>query len=300
MKINERRGDLPLSEKVNTGVLVRNAGDITEETSGWMLAEEYMMRVFINSMPVMQIVCTPTQLTELVLGRLLTEGYIRSLKDVRLIDVCREGSIAKVFLNPEKTKGSAGTAREEADTFDRGHLENEDDIRQNAYGTKGLSDMTGFMETVSTCCTDNRMLQELGWRSAGLNRVPELKWEPEWIWALDDRFGEDTELHRLTHATHACFLSIDGEISFEAEDIGRHNAIDKAVGWALRNDVPLERCIIYTTGRMPVDMVRKVIRAGIPVMVSKEAPTMEGFLLAKEYGLTLIGNLKHGKMRIYS
>ena len=56
---------------------------------------------------------------------------------------------------------------------------------------------------------------------------------------------------------------------FKAEDIGRHNAVDKAVGYAVLNDIPLSGCMIFTSGRVPVDMVEKVIVAGIPVLVSK-------------------------------
>lgn len=182
--------------------------------------------------------CTRTNIIELVLGRLLTEGYIHSVHEVNQVDVGQEGDIVKVYLSK-------------------------------------------------------------GWTESGLTPVPQLRWDPEWIWLLADRFSEDTELHRLTHATHSCFLMKEGRIVFEAEDLGRHNAIDKAVGYALRKGIPLSQCILYTTGRMPADMVRKVIRAGVPVMVSKEAPTAEGLRLAQKYGMTLIGNLKHGKMHVY-
>lgn len=135
---------------------------------------------------------------------------------------------------------------------------------------------------------------------APLRPLPALRWTEEQIWALSDRFQQDLPLHRLTHATHGCYLSRNGEILFQAEDTGRHNAVDKAVGWAARNQVPLEECILFTTGRTPVSMVRKLIHARIPVLVSKESPTVEGVELARQYGLTLIGNVKGGRMCVYS
>ena len=75
---------------------------------------------------------------------------------------------------------------------------------------------------------------------------------------------------------------------FKAEDIGRHNAVDKAVGYAVLNDIPLSECMIFTSGRVPVDMVEKVIVAGIPVLVSKSVPTAESVELAEECNLKLI------------
>ena len=72
-----------------------------------------------------------------------------------------------------------------------------------------------------------------------------------------------------------------------AEDIGRHNALDKAVGCALTEGVPLAECVLFTSGRVPVDMVRKAIRAGVPALVSKSMPTVQSLELAEEYGLKL-------------
>ena len=84
-----------------------------------------------------------------------------------------------------------------------------------------------------------------------------------------------------------------------AEDIGRHNALDKVLGWALMQGIPLEECIVYTSGRIPVDMVMKVIRAGVPVLASKAMPTRESVLLAEEFGLSLIGAARKDSMVVF-
>jgi len=76
------------------------------------------------------------------------------------------------------------------------------------------------------------------------------------------------------------------------EDIGRHNAFDKVVGWALLNGVDLAKCMLYTSGRVPSDMASKAIRAGIPILVSKSVATDQGVALARAYGLTLICEAK--------
>lgn len=92
----------------------------------------------------------------------------------------------------------------------------------------------------------------------------------------------------------------EGEIVFQCEDIGRHNALDKTIGYALRRGIDLTNCAVYSSGRMPVDMVRKVIRAGIPLLVSKEQPTWEAVELAKSCQLVLIGRCKSGRFVLYT
>lgn len=67
----------------------------------------------------------------------------------------------------------------------------------------------------------------------------------------------------------------EGRILCACEDIGRHNALDKAVGSVLLAGVPLSECMLYTSGRVPMDMVRKAIRAGVPALVSKTMPTVQ-------------------------
>ena len=128
---------------------------------------------------------------------------------------------------------------------------------------------------------------------------PEALLRPEWIRDMEERVREESELRVLTHAVHSAVLSHRGEIVFAAEDIGRHNAIDKAAGFALRNGIPLGECLLYTTGRMPSDMVMKAVRAGIPVLAGGKGPTAEGLRAAKQYGLSLAGNIRNGKICFY-
>ncbi len=121
-----------------------------------------------------------------------------------------------------------------------------------------------------------------------LQKLPECDLKGEWIFKLAEEFGHGAPIHDLTGASHICILERKGKILFKAEDIGRHNAVDKAVGYAVLNDIPLSECMIFISGRVPVDMVEKVIAAGIPVLVSKSVPTAESVQLAEEYNLKLI------------
>ena len=100
-------------------------------------------------------------------------------------------------------------------------------------------------------------------------------------------------LYRATRAVHSCFVLHEGRILCACEDIGRHNALDKAVGSVPLAGVPLSECVLYTSGRVPMDMVRKAIRAGVPALVSKTMPTVQSLELAAEYGLQLLCGRKH-------
>jgi len=100
--------------------------------------------------------------------------------------------------------------------------------------------------------------------------------------------GEETKLHRESQGTHSCMLWHEGKVVYRSEDISRHNAADKAIGYALLNRICKEECILFTSGRVPKDMVEKTVRAGIPVLVSKSVATKEAADYALACGLQLI------------
>ena len=121
-----------------------------------------------------------------------------------------------------------------------------------------------------------------------LEKVSTLEWKSEYIFSIAKEFSEGMPVHSLTQGTHSCILAKKKDVLFKCEDIGRHNTVDKAVGYALLNGISLSECILYISGRVPVDMMEKVIYSGIPVIVSKAVPTIDAVKLAKKYGVTLI------------
>lgn len=117
---------------------------------------------------------------------------------------------------------------------------------------------------------------------------PKTQIRPDRIFDLAERFARDTAWHRATGAAHSCMLAGEDKVLFAAEDIGRHNAIDKVAGYGILNRIHLDECMIYTSGRAPLDMVKKAVQAGIPVMISKASPTAEAIEYAGKMNLTLI------------
>ena len=223
---------------------------------------EHVAALYVNEQPAFRVVCTPELLPQLALGRLLTEGWIASAGEVEQIAICAEGLKISVHLTHPLTARSAAA------------------------------------QEVSSCCTDNITLGspvEL----QPLRGAPQLDLLPEWVDALAAAMSAGLPLYQATHAVHSCFVLHRGHIFCACEDIGRHNALDKVLGWALEQGIPLGECIVYTSGRIPVDMVLKVIRAGVPVFASKAMPTAESVALAKEFGLTLIGAARAGSMVLF-
>ena len=120
----------------------------------------------------------------------------------------------------------------------------------------------------ASCCIGNlTFLEKNGKRQ--LRELPGTEWQNAWVFALAEEFAGDCELHRQTGGTHSCYLGVRDKCVCSMEDIGRHNALDKCIGYALLEQLELSECILFTTGRVPTDMVQKVIAAGIPVLASK-------------------------------
>ncbi|WP_321506704.1 formate dehydrogenase accessory sulfurtransferase FdhD [uncultured Methanoregula sp.] len=110
----------------------------------------------------------------------------------------------------------------------------------------------------------------------------------------------NSELHRLTGGIHIVAL-LDGEkILAISEDIGRHNALDRVIGFGLRNKIDLSKTYVLVSGRISSEMVRKCLIANIPVIVSRGATTTLAVDTAGKTGLTVVGFSRGGKMNIYT
>lgn len=124
----------------------------------------------------------------------------------------------------------------------------------------------------------------------------------EMLAALPDRLREGQKVFDRTGGVHAAGLfSADGELLCLREDVGRHNAVDKVVGWALRTGLlPLRGTVLQVSGRASFELVQKAQLAGIPVLAAVSAPSALSVDLAKDAGLTLIGFSRGTSLNCYS
>ena len=122
------------------------------------------------------------------------------------------------------------------------------------------------------------------------------------IASLPDRLREAQRVFSSTGGLHAAGLfTAAGELLVVREDVGRHNAVDKIVGWALLNaKLPLAGCVLLVSGRASFELVQKAVLAGIPLLAAVSAPSSLAAELAEEAGLTLIGFLRGQSMNVYT
>lgn len=161
---------------------------------------------------------------------------------------------------------------------------------------KGIPLETRILHTASTRMVDGTRVGE-DWPDA----LP-VEWSVPFE-TLQEAISELAEapLFRRTGSVHVAVLgSVSGHARFRVEDVGRHNAVDKAVGWALLQELDLAGCFLAVSGRLPADMVSKAIGARIPLLASVSAVTAGGVDAAIRGGITLIGFAREGRMNIYS
>ena len=110
-----------------------------------------------------------------------------------------------------------------------------------------------------------------------------------------------SSLYKETRGVHTAALSMGGELpAFYRDDIGRHNAVDKVIGRALMDDADFSRSILISTGRISSEILHKVKRTGIPIVLSRGAPTHQTVLMAREMGVTVIGFARGESFTVYS
>ncbi len=219
---------------------------------------ERLVDVSVNGRSLLRMSCTATHLAELVVGRLYAERVIDGADEIASIDIdAREGGVqVRLAGSAERARvheARVRLARREVDT---------------TGGSNAISWRDGRLEHLSP--------------------VAPIAWNPEWILTVAREFARDKTLHARTRGSHSAYLASGESILCVQEDIGRHNAIDKAVGWALMNGADLTECLLFTSGRVPLDMVAKAVRARVPILVSKSVPTDQGAALARACGLTLL------------
>lgn len=235
MKINNQYEEAEAIYPV-TGLYIDPDGNAVEKSE--MLLSEHRMDVYINDVLTMKLVCTPKDLPGLVLGRMVSEGMIHSSEEVEYLYICEHGTRARVQLGSEH----CGLVND---------------------------NLSAEVMDTPTCCTDNKTIYSRFAVEKELQHLEPVEVSLELMYAFDEAFHQDMPLHEATWSTHSCFLAYKGKIVYSCEDIGRHNALDKAIGYALMQDYDFHECAVFTTGRLPIDMITKVIRAGIPLVASK-------------------------------
>jgi FdhD protein len=215
---------------------------------------------------------------ELALGFLLTEGVISSYKDVISVrytaselDKTAQANIVQVDLQPSVK-------------FDA------EKLQRHFYTSSscGVCGKTSIDMVQTTSCF---------WLKKGLPIV-----KSTILMQLPDKLRKAQAVFEATGAIHAAALfDTEGVLIAVREDVGRHNALDKLIGWAMQhNRLPLSHHILLVSGRSSFELVQKALMAGIPILAAVGAPSSLAVQLANENGMTVVGFLKEHRFNIYS
>ncbi|MGH3259326.1 MAG: formate dehydrogenase accessory sulfurtransferase FdhD [Streptosporangiaceae bacterium] len=246
-----------------------------------LLAGEEPLGIRVDGAALSMTMRTPGDDAELAGGFLVSEAVIRSPADIATMTVC-DGTRC----------GHAG----------HDGLGNIVDVTLAAGVTVPAGARRSFMTTSACGVCGKASIRDICVLPQAALAGDSARIEPEVLAVLPDRLRAAQRVFSRTGGLHAAGLfTAGGDFIVVREDVGRHNAVDKVVGWALlAGRLPLAGCILLVSGRASFELVQKAVLAGIPVLAAVSAPSSLAVELAEEAGLTLVGFLRGRSMNVYS
>ncbi|HJW89229.1 MAG TPA: formate dehydrogenase accessory sulfurtransferase FdhD [Anaerolineales bacterium] len=214
----------------------------------------------VNGQDWLTFMCTPNQQDALAVGFLFNEGIINTMREVASLHVCAHGDNVDVWLTHTAEKP--------------------EQWRRTSGCTGGVT--ANDHETIRPIIQNGVTL------TAG--QVGQL---------VDQLFGAQ-QLYRQVRGVHTSVLSDGRRARVMAEDIGRHNSVDKIAGRCLLDGLRLRRKILLTTGRISSEMLQKAARLGAPIVISRTSPSSLSIELAQKWGITLIGYARRDRFNVYA
>ncbi len=253
----------PLSSNVPFDVIKVSQTETVNLTTH--IATEVPLTFIANGSELATLMCTPADLKVFTTGFLFTSGFITKYSDILSFDVDETKWIVSIALstNPEPL------------------------LMGKRLYTSGCG--KGVMYASINEISLRRPLEHgISIKKESVLRV--MKW-----------FQTCSSLHKETGGVHTACLSNQGEIPTQVfDDIGRHNAVDKAIGNALMNELNLTECLLICSGRVSSEILFKAKRAGVSMIISLGSPTHQSVLLARNMNVTLIGFARGGSFTIFS
>lgn len=252
-------------QKVDSAGAAREVADVA--------AREEPLEIRVEGRAVAVVMRTPGHDEELAAGFLVSEGVVKHPRDILEVSQCpsinnKHGNVVDVLLG--------------------GAVVNWDSLTRHVFSASscGLCGKTSI-ESV-------------------FGQFPPVTAEwamsPKLIASLPDKLLATQETFSKTGGLHACAVfDLDGNLIVSREDVGRHNALDKILGYALIHDLlPLDRHVLLLSGRVSFEMIQKALAAGIALVAAISAPSSLAIDFAREAGQTLIGFLRGETMNVYS
>ena len=225
------------------------------------VVEEFPLRLRVNGRDLATLVCSPHQLNFMVAGFFKLQGFIDSLDDILSMGVCDEFGLADIRIRKELPERLEPTL------------------------TSGCG--TGIVYNLPQTLLDVSQQRQRNYHSEALFRL------------MKD-LQDQAEQYRSHGGIHSAAVGDADSLLLYAEDIGRHNTLDRLAGEALFKKIELSGKMLATSGRVSTEMVAKAARIGIGLIASRTSPTDKAIELCEQAGITLVGYLRGSSMEIYS
>lgn len=230
------------------------------------IANEFPLTIHVNGEEFATMVCTPSNLEELVIGFLGSEGLIRFLDEIDSLTIDHDRGFAYVDLKNKK-------------------VVNKDFHSKRFIGSCcGKSRQFYFHNDVKTAKTIMKKSTIKVEQCLGLMKVMQ----------------ESSSDFHSTGGLHNAALCTTDKMVISRSDIGRHNALDKIYGYCMQNRIPLSDKVIAFSGRISSEVLLKVSKIGVGIILSKSAPTTLAIDLAQDLGITAVGFIRGNRFNVYS
>ncbi len=244
---------------------IRLSGGLAAEVED-EIAMEFPLTIRLDGEEFATLVCSPDDLSDLVVGFLASEGVIRTMADIRGWSLDEERGFAYVELTrPQSTAKQLHSKR-----------------------------------MIGSCCGKSRQFYFHNDARTARTIVGGASIPAERCFELMRRLQLSSDSFRLTGGVHNAALFDEAGGMVARSDIGRHNALDKLFGHCLRNRMSAKERVIAFSGRLSSEVVLKAAKIGCPIVLSKSAPTDLALRLADDLGLTCVGFIRADSLNVYT
>lgn len=231
------------------------------------IAEEKPLHLFVDTTYWATILCSPSNLKEMAVGHLLSEGILKSPKEIQEINLKEKEGICYVKLK-------SGVNVNERLSLSRLH-----------------------QRVVTSVCGDQSIYQ---YQRKPAKVSSKLKVKAEIVFSSVKQLNFKAEVFRKTGGVHAAAIyTASGSLMALAEDVGRHNAVDKVIGMVALKKISFDDCFLTSTGRLSGDIIFKAAKVGLPIVASLGAALDSGVAMAEAANLTLAGFVRGKRINIY-
>ncbi|SFI06704.1 FdhD protein [Tindallia magadiensis] len=251
-----------ISKKVN---IIRVRDNIGEEIDD-QVAKEKPFTLYINNEEFVTLLCSGENLEYLMIGFLYSEGFIKTMEDIKSIRI--------------------------EDTLGYGYI----DISEQVFSKMKIHGK----RTLTSGCGKGTVFYDVLDSLTAKPVKDQFHVEANHVLDLSNRFNKNSVLFKETGGVHACALCDEKKILLFHEDIGRHNALDKIIGHAMKDNISLQGKWLLTSGRISSEMLIKTAKQGIAMIVSRSAPTDLSVELAERMNITLVGFARGNRMNVYA